>query len=45
MPKLSVGDTAPNFSCKAHTGETVSLGDFAGRSVLIWFYPRYSTPG
>ena len=42
---LLVGSPAPKFSCAAHTGQTVSLDDFKGKSVLLWFYPRASTGG
>ena len=42
---LSVGDSAPAFSVKDHNGNTVSLDDFKGRKVLLWFYPMADTPG
>ena len=42
---LSVGAPAPKFTCKAHTGATISLDDYASKKVLIWFYPRASTGG
>ena len=45
MPKLSVGDTAPDFTVTTHTGEKACLSDFAGRHVLLWFYPKADTPG
>ena len=34
---LLVGMPAPKFACKAHTGSTVSLSDYEGKSVLLWF--------
>jgi peroxiredoxin Q/BCP len=44
MP-LSVGDTAPNFTVKDTNGNTVSLSDFAGKTVVLYFYPKDDTPG
>ena len=42
---LNVGDKAPDFSVPDHNGNTVSLGDFKGKKVLLWFYPKADTPG
>lgn len=42
---LAVGDRAPSFSAPASTGGTLSLGDFAGRIVVLYFYPKDDTPG
>ena len=42
---LTIGQQAPAFMCKAHTGDSVSLSNFAGKKVLLWFYPRASTGG
>ncbi len=42
---LKVGDTAPPFEISAHTGETVRLEDYRGRTVVLWFYPAADTPG
>ncbi len=44
-PRLAVGDKAPDFSLSDADGNTVSLGDFAGRKVVVYFYPAASTPG
>ncbi|KAA0093197.1 thioredoxin-dependent thiol peroxidase [Mycolicibacterium sp. P1-18] len=44
-PRLAVGDPAPAFSLPDADGNTVSLGDFAGRKVVVYFYPAASTPG
>lgn len=44
MP-LSVGDTAPAFTVKDTTGNTVSLADYAGKPVVLYFYPKDDTPG
>ncbi len=42
---LNVGDTAPGFTVQDHTGSTRRLSDYAGRSVVLWFYPKADTPG
>lgn len=39
------GDTAPAVSLPRDGGETVSLADFAGKPVVLYFYPRDDTPG
>jgi len=39
------GDAAPPFTLTAHDGSAVSLSDFAGRRLLIYFYPAAFTPG
>ena len=44
-PRLAVGDKAPDFSLSDADGNTVSLGDFVGRKVVVYFYPAASTPG
>lgn len=43
--KLKEGDKAPAFKAVAQDGKIVSLADFKGRSVLLYFYPRDDTPG
>lgn len=45
MAKLSVGDKAPSFSLKDQNGRKVSLSDFKGRKLLLYFYPKADTPG
>lgn len=40
-----VGAKAPQFSLKDQTGETVSLADFKGKTVVVYFYPKAMTPG
>jgi thioredoxin-dependent peroxiredoxin len=40
-----VGDTAPGFTLTDADGGTVSLSDYAGRSVVVYFYPAAMTPG
>jgi cyanobactin maturation PatA/PatG family protease len=42
---LNVGDMAPAFSVKDHMGQDVSLSDYRGRTVILWFYPHADTPG
>ena len=44
-PRLAVGDEAPAFSLPDADGNTVSLSDFHGRKVVVYFYPAASTPG
>jgi thioredoxin-dependent peroxiredoxin len=44
-PRLQVGDTAPAFSLPDADGNTVSLADYRGRKVIVYFYPAASTPG
>lgn len=45
MAQLKVGDQAPSFSLKDQNGDTVSLSDFKGRKLLLYFYPKADTPG
>jgi len=42
---LNVGDQAPNFSSKDQDGNPISLNDFRGKRVVLWFYPKDDTPG
>ena len=42
---LEKGTTAPSFSVKDHNGNNVSLADFKGKKVVLWFYPKADTPG
>src|SRR5262249_53810157 len=43
--RLSEGDPAPDFSLPDSTGKQVSLSDYRGRPVVVYFYPAASTPG
>lgn len=43
--RLEPGQQAPGFSLTDDSGETVSLADFAGRKVIVYFYPAAMTPG
>ena len=42
---LQIGTKAPNFSLLDKDGNTVTLSDFAGKKVVLYFYPRDNTPG
>jgi len=42
---IQVGDKAPDFTLKSQTGESFSLKDFAGKPVIVYFYPKDDTPG
>jgi peroxiredoxin Q/BCP len=43
--KLKVGDAAPAFAGRTSDGNTVSLGDYAGKKLVLYFYPKDDTPG
>lgn len=43
--RLEAGDVAPPFTLPDDTGNEVSLTDFKGRKVIVYFYPRAMTPG
>lgn len=49
MPQLEPGAKAPSFQslavAGAHDGRRVSLSDFAGQNVVLYFYPKDDTPG
>jgi peroxiredoxin Q/BCP len=45
MPRLETGQTAPAFTLNDHAGRSVSLSDFVGRNLVIFFYPAAMTPG
>ena len=42
---LEVGTKAPDFTLLDKDGKTVSLADFTGKRVVLYFYPRDNTPG
>ena len=42
---LDVGKKAPNFTLPDQNGNEVSLSDFLGTKVVLWFFPKASTPG
>ena len=43
--RLEAGDIAPEFTLPNQDGASVSLGDFAGKNTIVYFYPAASTPG
>jgi peroxiredoxin Q/BCP len=45
MAELNVGDKAPAFSLLDQEGKKVSLSDFKGKKLLLYFYPKADTPG
>jgi len=45
MHKLKAGDRAPGFTTVDQYGEAISLGDYAGKKVILYFYPKDNTPG
>ncbi len=42
---LLEGNKAPDFTLDDQDGSPVTLGDFKGKKVLVWFFPKASTPG
>ncbi len=45
MTLLAVGDIAPTVTLPRDGGEIVNMADFAGKNVVLYFYPRDDTPG
>jgi peroxiredoxin Q/BCP len=45
MARPKEGDKAPNFTAKDQNGKTISLSDFKGKKVILYFYPKDDTPG
>ncbi|WP_316813194.1 thioredoxin-dependent thiol peroxidase [Pedobacter heparinus] len=45
MSELKEGQKAPSFSAKDQNGNTVTLAQFAGKKVVLYFYPKDDTPG
>jgi len=45
MTNLQIGDIAPDFTTQTDAGETVSLSDYRGKRVVLYFYPKDDTPG
>ena len=43
--KLKAGDVAPKFTAATNGGGKISLADFTGRNVILYFYPKDNTPG
>ncbi|WCK55355.1 thioredoxin-dependent thiol peroxidase [Aneurinibacillus sp. Ricciae_BoGa-3] len=45
MADLKVGELAPDFTLPASNGKDVSLSDYRGKNVVLYFYPKDNTPG
>lgn len=45
MTTLKAGDKAPDFEAKDQNGNLIKLGDYAGKKLVLFFYPKASTPG
>lgn len=45
MTTLKTGDKAPNFEALDQAGNTVKLSDYTGKKLVLFFYPKASTPG
>lgn len=45
MNTLKAGDKVPEFSSKDQDGNTISLSDYKGKKLIVFFYPRANTPG
>ena len=42
---LKIGDKAPNFTLSDKNGQAVSISDFLGKKIVLYFYPKDNTPG
>lgn len=45
MSKLKIGDPAPDFSAPDQDGNMISLDQFSGKKLVLYFYPKDNTPG
>lgn len=45
MKTLKVGDKVPSFSSKDQDGNSINLSDYLGKKLIVFFYPKASTPG
>lgn len=45
MNELKIGDKAPSFTAKDQDGNTITLDQFKGKKVILYFYPKDDTPG
>lgn len=45
MNTLKEGDTVPNFTVNDQDGNTISLSDYKGKKLIVFFYPKANTPG
>ena len=45
MNTLKQGDTVPNFTVNDQDGNAISLSDYKGKKIIVFFYPKANTPG
>ncbi len=45
MSSITIGKKIPSFKLSATSGKTISLGDLKGKNLVLYFYPKDSTPG
>ncbi|PHQ61073.1 MAG: thioredoxin-dependent thiol peroxidase [Maribacter sp.] len=45
MNTLKIGDKVPEFTTKDQDGNTIKLSDYKGKKLIVFFYPKASTPG
>lgn len=45
MKTLKQGDAVPNFTAKDEAGNTITLSDYKGKKLIVFFYPKANTPG
>jgi peroxiredoxin Q/BCP len=45
LDMVAVGQAAPDFTLQASNGKTISLSDYRGKNVVLYFYPKDMTPG
>ncbi|NCT18114.1 MAG: thioredoxin-dependent thiol peroxidase [Flavobacteriaceae bacterium CG_4_8_14_3_um_filter_34_10] len=45
MKTLGIGDKVPNFTTKDQDGKRISLSDYKGKKLIVFFYPKANTPG
>ncbi|HQT22396.1 MAG: thioredoxin-dependent thiol peroxidase [Sphingobacteriales bacterium 17-39-43] len=45
MIELTEGQKAPDFNAKDQNGKSISLSDFSGKDIILYFYPKDDTPG
>ena len=45
MTTLKIGDASPNFEALDQQGNTIKLSDYKGKKLVVFFYPKASTPG
>ncbi len=45
MNTLKIGDKAPNFTAIDQHGKTIALSDYSNKKIVLFFYPKASTPG